>query len=216
MRSIDHPRDDFPPVLDIPSYPSRYQVNLPANDPNASTLGLSFLGSDVILDLELSALEADGEGEVISTPRVITANQAEAFIQQGVEIPYQQSASSGATTVQFKKAVLSLTVTPQISEDGQVTMDVNPVLTRVAGVDESFDRESTAPRLDIKQSSTLVRMHDGETIVVGGLIQETLSNTDRAVPVIGEVPGFGQLFSANYDRDVRKELVIFITPHIIE
>ena len=99
-----NPRDDG--LLDIPGYPDRYQVNLPANDPNASTLGLSFLGSDVILDLELSALEADGEGEVISTPRVITANQAEAFIQQGVEIPYQQASSSGATNVQFKEAVL--------------------------------------------------------------------------------------------------------------
>ena len=96
-----NPRDDG--LLDIPSYPSRYQVNLPAPSQNASTLGLSFLTGDVILDLELSALESEGEGEVISTPRVITANQAEAFIQQGVEIPYENSTSSGATAVQFKE-----------------------------------------------------------------------------------------------------------------
>jgi type II secretory pathway component GspD/PulD (secretin) len=95
-------------------------------------------------------------------------------------------------------------------------MDVSPVLTRIAGVERSPDGLSNAPRLDIKQSSTLVRMNDGETIVVGGLIQETTSNTERSVPVIGKVPVVGRLFSANYDRDVRKELVVFITPHIIQ
>jgi type II secretory pathway component GspD/PulD (secretin) len=95
-------------------------------------------------------------------------------------------------------------------------MDVSPVLTRIAGIESSPDGLSNAPRLDIKQSSTLVRMNDGETIVVGGLIQETTSNTERSVPGIGRLPVVGKLFSANYDRDVRKELVIFITPHIID
>jgi type IV pilus assembly protein PilQ len=108
-----NPRDDG--LLDIPSYPNRYQVNLPASDSNAATLGLSFLTGDWILDLELSALEAEGEGEVISTPRVVTANQAEAFIQQGVEIPYENSTSSGATAIEFKEAVLELRVTPLIT-----------------------------------------------------------------------------------------------------
>jgi type II secretory pathway component GspD/PulD (secretin) len=89
------------------------------------------------------------------------------------------------------------------------------VLTRIARIDTSPDGLSNAPRLEIKQSSTLVRMNDHETIVIGGLIQETISNTERSVPFLGKVPVFGKLFSANYDRDVRKELVIFITPHII-
>jgi type II secretory pathway component GspD/PulD (secretin) len=111
---------------------------------------------------------------------------------------------------------LVLTVTPQISRRGEITMDVTPVLTRIAGTDTSPDGLSNAPVLDIKQTNTLVRMHDGETIVVGGLIQETVSNTRRAVPAVGEVPLIGALFSANYDRDVRRELVVFLTPHVVE
>ena len=108
-----------------------------------------------------------------------------------------------------------LTVTPQISEGGIVTMDVNPVLTTITGTVTSPTGLSEAPALDIKQASTLVRVFDGETIVVGGLIQETVSNNKRAVPLLGEIPGIGALFSATYDQSDRKELVIFLTPHII-
>jgi type IV pilus assembly protein PilQ len=111
LNPLINPSDDgllHNDLLDFPGYPNRYQVNLPAPNQNATTLGLSFLTSNVILDLELSALESEGQGEVISTPRVVTANQAEAFIQQGVEIPYENSTSSGATAVSFKEAVLEL------------------------------------------------------------------------------------------------------------
>ena len=118
-----NPRDDG--LYDIPAYPNRYNVNLPAAKRNAATIALSFLSSNFLLDLELSALESEGEGEVISTPRVVTANQAEAYIKQGVEIPYEQSTSSGATAVQFKEAVLELRVTPLITPDNRVQMDLS-------------------------------------------------------------------------------------------
>jgi type II secretory pathway component GspD/PulD (secretin) len=95
-------------------------------------------------------------------------------------------------------------------------MDVSPVLTNITGVDTSPDGLSNAPILDIKQTSTLVRMYDGETIVVGGLIQEAVSHTERSVPILGSIPVLGRLFSATYDKDVRRELVIFLTPRIIE
>jgi MSHA biogenesis protein MshL len=110
---------------------------------------------------------------------------------------------------------LVLSVTPQISASGEITMDVSPVLTNITGTDTSPDGLSNAPILDIKQSSTLVRMYDGETIVVGGLIQQAVSATERSVPLLGSIPGLGRLFSATYDRDVNRELVIFLTPHII-
>ncbi len=106
LNPATNPRDDG--LLDLPGIPDRYNVNLPVADSNAGSIGISFLAGNVLLDLELTALEAEGDGEIISTPRVVTANQSEAFIQQGVEIPYEQAASSGATAVQFKEAVLEL------------------------------------------------------------------------------------------------------------
>ncbi|NNL00165.1 MAG: type IV pilus secretin PilQ, partial [Xanthomonadales bacterium] len=111
-------------IIDIPGFPERYNVNLPVADANAGSIGVSFLAGNVLLDLELTALEAEGDGEVISTPRVVTANQSEAFIQQGVEIPYEQAASSGATAVQFKEAVLELRATPLITPDNRVQLEL--------------------------------------------------------------------------------------------
>ena len=154
-----NPRDDG--LLDIPSYPSRYQVNLPASSQNASTLGLSFLTGDVILDLELSALESEGEGEVISTPRVITANQAEAFIQQGVEIPYENSTSSGATAVQFKEAVLELRVTPLITPDNRVQIDLNVKQDTVGEIYQTA-RGGSVPSIDTRELETTVLVANGE------------------------------------------------------
>ena len=170
--------------MDIPGYPDRYQVNLPANDPNASTLGLSFLGSDVILDLELSALEADGEGEVISTPRVITANQAEAFIQQGVEIPYQQASSSGATNVQFKEAVLELKVVPLITPDQRIQMDLE---VRQDTVGEIFTGALGAeiPSIDTRELQTTVLVGNGDTVVLGGIFQDENNSREEKVPWLG-------------------------------
>jgi len=188
----------------------------------------SFGGQLESIDAALSALNEQGQVKVVSQPRIRTLNNQSAIVRVGTErtfftttttIPPVASGSPIQTVTNTPSTItegLVLTVTPQISETGEITMDVSPVLTHISGTETSPDGLSNAPRLDIKQSSTLVRMHDGETIVVGGLIQETVSSTERAVPILGRVPVVGKLFSANYDRDVRKELVIFITPHIIE
>ncbi|MGV6807688.1 MAG: type II secretion system protein GspD, partial [bacterium] len=187
------------------------------------------LSDGVLKNIEAAivALEEQGQVKVVSQPRIRTMNNQSAIVRVGTErtfftttttitpvaggIPLQTTTNTPSTITEG----LVLTVTPQISGGGDITMDVNPVLTRLAGIDTSPDGFSNAPRLDIKQSSALVKMHDGETIVVGGLIQETTSATDRKVPLLGRVPGLGKFFSASYDRDVRKELVVFLTPHII-
>ena len=208
-----NPRDDG--LLDIPSYPSRYQVNLPASDPSASTLGLSFLTGDVILDLELSALESEGEGEVISTPRVITANQAEAFIQQGVEIPYQQASSSGATNVQFKEAVLELKVVPLITPDQRIQMDLE---VRQDTVGEIFIGALGAeiPSIDTRELQTTVLVGNGDTVVLGGIFQDETNSAEDKVPWLGDIPGVGALFRRRSNDSQKRELLIFVTPTIIE
>jgi MSHA type pilus biogenesis protein MshL len=180
------------------------------------------------IDAAVEALEEQGQVKVVSQPRVRTLNNQSAIVRVGTErtfftttttitnvaggIPIQTVTNTPSTINEG----LVLTVTPQISEFGDITMDVSPVLTNITGVDTSPDGLSNAPILDIKQTSTLVRMYDGETIVVGGLIQEAVSNTKRSVPLLGSIPGLGMLFSATYDKDVSRELVIFLTPRIIE
>ena len=207
-----NPRDDG--LLDIPSYPSRYQVNLPASSQNASTLGLSFLTGDVILDLELSALESEGEGEVISTPRVITANQAEAFIQQGVEIPYENSTSSGATAVQFKEAVLELRVTPLITPDNRVQMDLNVKQDTVGEIYQTA-RGGSVPSIDTRELETTVLVANGDTVVLGGIFQDENSSREEKVPWLGDIPGVGALFRRRANDSQKRELLIFVTPTIV-
>ena len=208
-----NPRDDG--LLDIPSYPSRYQVNLPAADTNASTLGLSFLTGDVILDLELSALESEGEGEVISTPRVITANQAEAFIQQGVEIPYEEATSSGATSVMFKEAVLELKVTPLITPDNRVQMDLNVKQDTVGEIFQT-SRGGSVPSIDTRELNTTVLVGNGDTIVLGGIFQDERSSNEDKVPWLGDIPAVGSLFRRRANESKKRELLIFVTPTIVE
>ena len=208
-----NPRDDG--LLDIPSYPSRYQVNLPASDQNASTLGLSFLTGDVILDLELSALEAEGEGEVISTPRVITANQAEAFIQQGVEIPYENSTSSGATAVQFKEAVLELRVTPLITPDNRVQMDLAVKQDTVGEIYQTA-RGGSVPSIDTRELETTVLVANGDTVVLGGIFQDENASREEKVPWLGDIPAVGALFRRRANESKKRELLIFVTPTIVE
>ncbi|MEJ1463466.1 MAG: secretin N-terminal domain-containing protein [Candidatus Sedimenticola sp. (ex Thyasira tokunagai)] len=185
----------------------------------------SLFGTFLDIDVAVNALKEQGQVKVVSQPRIRTLNNQPAIVRVGTERTFfvtetdidsdtnVQTTSHTATTI---TEGLVLTVTPQISGTGEITMDVTPVLTRITGTDTSPDGLSNAPRLDVKQSSTLVRMLDGETIVVGGLIKETVSNTERSVPVLGALPVVGMLFKANYDRDDRTELIIFITPHIIE
>jgi len=208
-----NPRDDG--LLDIPSYPNRYQVNLPAPSQTASSLGLSFLTGDVILDLELSALESEGEGEVISTPRVVTANQAEAFIQQGVEIPYEQSTSSGATAVQFKEAVLELKVTPLITPDNRIQMDLNVKQDTVGEIFQT-SRGGSVPSIDTRELETQVLVANGDTVVLGGIFQDEKSSREEKVPWLGDIPVAGALFRRRANDSKKRELLIFVTPTIVE
>jgi type IV pilus assembly protein PilQ len=208
-----NPRDDG--LLDIPGYPSRYQVNLPAADTNAGTLGLSFLTSNVILDLELSALESEGQGEVISTPRIVTANQAEAFIQQGVEIPYENSTSSGATAVQFKEAVLELKATPLITPDNRIQLDLEIKQDTVGAIFQTA-RGGSVPSIDTRELNTTVLVENGDTVVLGGIFQDEKNSTEDKVPWLGDIPYVGALFRRR-SNDIRKrELLIFVTPSIVE
>jgi type IV pilus assembly protein PilQ len=208
-----NPRDDG--LLDIPSYPNRYQVNLPSTAQNAATIGLSFLSGNTILDLELSALETEGEGEVISTPRVVTANQAEAYIQQGVEIPYENSTSSGATAVTFKEAVLELKVTPLITPDNRVQMEL---AVKQDTVGEIYQTRSGAsvPSIDTRQLETTVLVANGDTVVLGGIFQDEKNSKEEKVPWLGDIPAVGALFRRRANETKKRELLIFITPTIVE
>jgi type IV pilus assembly protein PilQ len=162
------------------------------------------------LNLELSALQADGRGKIISSPRVITADQVEASIEQGTEIPYQQATSSGATSVSFKKATLSLKVKPQITPDDNVIMNLN------VHKDSVGQNTLAGPSIDTKQIVTEVLVANGGTVVIGGIFtQEERSSTNK-VPVLGDLPYVGFLFKQNLRVDDRRELLIFITPKIIK
>ncbi|HMB59528.1 MAG TPA: type IV pilus secretin PilQ family protein, partial [Xanthomonadales bacterium] len=208
-----NPRTDG--FRDIPEYPNRYQVNLPATASAASTLGLSFLTNDLILDLELSALEAEGEGEVISTPRVITANQAEAFIQQGVEIPYEQSTSSGATAVQFKDAVLELKVTPLITPDNRIQLELAIKQDTVGEIFQT-SRGGSVPSIDTREVNTTVLVANADTVVLGGIFQDEKASNEEKVPWLGDIPVLGYLFRRRSNETKKRELLIFVTPTIVE
>ncbi len=202
-------------LIDIPSYPNRYQVNLPSPSSSAATLGLSFLSGDWLLDLELSALEAQGEGEVISTPRIVTANQAEAFIQQGVEIPYEEATSSGATSVQFKEAVLELKVTPLITPDNRIQLDLGIKQDTVGEIFQTA-RGGSVPSIDTRELSTTVLVANGDTVVLGGIFQDENNSKEEKVPWLGDIPGLGVLFRRRSNETKKRELLIFITPTIVE
>jgi len=144
---------------------NRANVNFPLAATNAGRIAFSLLGANTLLDLELSALQQEGRGEVVSNPRVITANRQEAVIEQGTEIPYQQAASSGATNVSFKKAVLSLRATPQITPDDRIILDLKVTKDSVGQI------YAGVPSIDTKQVETQVLMNNGETVVLGGVYE---------------------------------------------
>ncbi len=200
--------------VEAPAVNNRYNVNLPVNNP-AGQIALAILDSDYIVDLELSALQAEGRGEIVSTPRVITANQKEALIEQGVEIPFQESASSGATTTQFKKAVLSLTVTPQITPDDNIIMDLqvnsDSVGELVASATGGF-----VPSIDTREIRTQVLVRDGQTVVLGGIYETERREAINKVPLLGDIPGVGALFRSTQNVANKSELLIFVTPKILE
>jgi type IV pilus assembly protein PilQ len=191
----------------------RYNVNLPITSP-AGRLAFALLGSDYIVDLELSAAQAEGRGEIKSSPHVITANQKEASIEQGVEIPYQQAASSGATTVDFKKAVLSLKVTPQITPDNRIILDLNVKKDSVGSVFVQSGGVGV-PSIDTREISTQVLVNDGQTVVLGGILETEERNTETKVPWLGDVPVLGNLFKQTRKVNNKDELLIFVTPKIL-
>jgi type IV pilus assembly protein PilQ len=192
---------------------NRYNVNLPVSNP-AGTFALGILGNNFLVDLELSAAQAETQADIISSPRVITANQKEATIEQGVEIPYQQSASSGATTIQFKKAVLSLKVTPQITPDNRIIMDLDVRDDSVGNVVVASGGVNV-PSINTRQIATQVLVNDGQTVVLGGILQTTQREDDTKVPYLGDIPVLGHLFKNTRHQDDKDELMIFITPKIV-
>ncbi len=177
------------------------------------SLGLSLFNSRAtrFLNLELQALETDGRGRVVSSPRVLTANQVEASIEQGTEIPYQEASSSGATSVSFKKAVLSLKVKPQITPDGrlQLSIEVNK--------DRPLYEQTLlgVPPIETKNVKSEVLIENGGTVVIGGIYEEEESTGEDKVPVLGDVPVLGHLFKSQSKVSNRKELLVFITPRIV-
>ncbi len=200
-------------LSDGPGTPNRYNVNLPVASP-AGSIAFMLLGQDFLVDLEISAAQAEGRGEVISTPRVITANQREASIEQGVEIPYQESASSGATTISFKKAVLSLKVTPQVTPDNRVILDLNIKKDSVGQVIVGGAGQQV-PSIDTREITTQVLVNDGQTVVLGGILETERRETEKKVPYLGDVPVLGRLFKTTGKTNNKDELLIFVTPKIL-
>ncbi len=199
----------------IPTFNQGLGVNLPAAGiagaiPGAFSVILFNEALTRFLNMEVTALQADGKGKIISTPRVITADQVEATIEQGTEIPYQQATSSGATSVAFKKATLSLKVKPQITPDDNIIMDLKVHKDSVGTV------TTAGPSIDTKQITTKVLVQNGGTVVIGGIYTQTESDTTTKVPVLGDIPYVGFLFRQNAKTDNKSELLIFISPRIIK
>lgn len=200
-------------------FPQRLNVNLPALPAGGlpASIALAILGEDFLVDLELSALQAEGKGEILSNPRVLTANQKTASIRQGVEIPYQQSAggSSGGTSIAFKEAVLSLEVTPQITPDNRVIMDLKVTRDNVGQLVPTGSG-GFVPSIDKRELNTQVLVSNGETIVLGGVYEQESSDTVNKVPLLGDIPLLGALFRQNSKSSTKRELLIFITPKIVQ
>ena len=189
-------------------------VNLPAigqggADPATFALALFSSAANRFLNLELSALEADGKGKIVSSPRVVTADQKEASIEQGVEIPFQKATTSGATAIEFIKANLSLRVTPQITPEGSIIMDVE--------VNKNSVGQATSAGLAIntKRVKTQVLVENGGTVVIGGIFELTESENETKVPFFGDLPGVGNLFKSRARTSNKQEMLVFITPKVV-
>ena len=189
-------------------------VNLPAaaiGGFQTGTFALTLVNSSLstLLNLEVSALQADGRGKIVSSPRVITADKVKATIEQGTEIPYQQATSSGATSVSFKKAVLKLEVTPQITPEGAVFLDVK------VNKDSRGQDTASGPAINTKNVQTQVLVENGGTVVLGGIYEQEEQTTITKVPFLGDLPVVGYLFKNRKMINDRKELMIFITPRVV-
>jgi len=190
-------------------------VNLPASTavvngaPASLALSLFSAAAGRFLNLELQALESDGKGRIVSSPRVITADQTEAVIEQGEEIPYRVATSSGATSIQFKKATLSLKVRPQITPEGNVILDVE------SNKDSRGVTTDAGPAIDTKHVKTQVLVENGGTVVLGGIFTQTDRDEVNKVPLLGDVPVVGNLFKNKSRVSNKTELLIFITPKVV-
>jgi len=187
-----------------------YNVDLPAQ--NAPSIGMTFarLGDGIILDAELSALESENKSEVIASPKVVTANQKEAYIEAGEEIPYLESTSAGANKISFKKAVLSLKVTPQITPDDRIILDLQ------VNQDTRGEDTPSGPAINTREVGTQVLVENGETVVLGGIYQQRKNKDVVKVPLLGDIPGLGVLFRNTSESEAKSELLIFVTPKIIK
>jgi type IV pilus assembly protein PilQ len=198
----------------IPSLADSYLVNLPTASSPAGAIAWTILGSDFLIDLELTALQQEGRGEVISTPRVVTANGKQAVIEQGREIPYQSSSGNQGTQTQFKKAVLSLTVNPQITPDNRVVLDLS--VTNDSQGENVNTGVGSAPAIDTRRLDTQVLIASGETVVLGGVFQEEKSSSSAKVPFLGDIPLLGHLFRSSSRNSNKRELLIFVTPRVLQ
>ncbi|WP_442920729.1 type IV pilus secretin PilQ [Massilia sp. DD77] len=196
------------------SFNNTTMVNLPAaaiGGVSASSLAFSLFSSAAnrFLNLELSALEADGKGKIISSPRVVTEDKQIAVIEQGIELPYQVATSSGATSITFKKANLRLEVTPQITPDGNVVLDVD------VNKDSKGEETRAGFAINTQHVKTKVMVENGGTVVLGGIYQQSERNNETKVPLLGDVPVLGHLFKTTGRENTKTELLVFITPKIV-
>jgi type IV pilus assembly protein PilQ len=192
------------------SFPGALGVDLGVSGDGASSFAIGWGSDDFLIDLELSALETDGRAEVVSQPRVVTADRQSASIKSGEEIPYQEATSSGATNVEFKEAVLSLEVTPQITPDDKIIMDL------VVNQDSRGEVTAGIPSINTNSVTTQVLVANGETVVLGGIFQSEVATQTTKTPFLGDIPYLGRLFKRTEHIDERSELLIFITPKIIK
>jgi type IV pilus assembly protein PilQ len=196
---------------DSPTGDNGLNVNLPVLNPAGTfALALAKLPFGQLLELELTAMQQEGKGEIISSPRVITSNQQTAIIEQGTEIPYQEASSSGATSVSFKEAVLKLEVTPQITPDDRIVMDLQ------VNKDEVGEIFLGVPSIDTRSVKTQVLVDNGETVVLGGIYEQSKVKGSTRVPFFGDLPYVGFLFKSTQTDDTKRELLVFVTPKIIK
>jgi type IV pilus assembly protein PilQ len=194
--------------------PNTQNVSMPAqgiNGINAGSLAVSLFTNSLsrFISLEISALEAEGKGKIISAPRVLTADQIEATIEQGTELPYQQATSSGATSVTFRKANLSLKVKPQITPEGNIIMDVQVNKDSVGQI------TTAGFAIDTKNVKTQVLVDNGGTVVIGGIYTQNERDSLTKVPFFGDLPVFGNLFRNTQRQNDKTELLVFITPRVV-
>ncbi|HEY9051469.1 MAG TPA: type IV pilus secretin PilQ family protein [Gammaproteobacteria bacterium] len=189
----------------------RLNVDMPSTNA-AGSIAFAILSGGNLLDLELSARQAENTSEIIASPRVVTADRNEAFIESGVEIPYETTTSSGATQIVFKKAVLSIKVTPHITPDDRVILDLQ---VNKDAVGELFG-DDQIPSIDTREVQTQVLVNNGDTVVLGGIYESSITNEMDKVPVLGDLPLIGVLFRHKLDRDEKAELLIFVTPKILK